>query len=60
MCYNAKRVMTAKENMEMGVGVEEEEDVGEGKGESESDEEEDKPVRGPGLSVKAQGKCPVK
>ena len=52
MRYNAKRVMTAKENMEMGVG--------EGKGESESDEEEDKPVRGPGLSVKAQGKCPVK
>ena len=56
VCYDAKRIMMVKENM----GVEEEEDVGEGEGESESDEEEDKPIHGPGLSVKVQGKHPAK
>ena len=39
---------------------EEDKDGGESDGESESDEEDDEPVHGPGLSVKAQGKRPVK
>ena len=38
--------------------VVEEED--EGKGEGESDDEGDEPIRGPGLSVKAQDKHPAK
>ena len=50
--YDAKRVMTVREK------VVEEED--EGKGEAESDDEGDEPIRGPGLSVKAQGKHPAK
>ena len=48
--YNAKRVVTARENV-----VEEEDEDG-----GELDEEDDKPVCGPGLSVKAQGKQPAK
>ena len=56
--YNAKRVMTVRQE------VVEEEDKdggeGEGEGESESDEEDDEPVCGPGLSAKAQGKHPAK
>ena len=60
--YDAKRAMMVKENvgMEKGVGVEEEEDVGKGEGESKLEEEEDEPMCGFGLSVKAQGKHPVK
>ena len=54
--YNAKRVMTARQE----VVVEEDKDGGEGEGESESDEEDDKPVHGPVLSAKAQGKRPAK
>ena len=54
--YDAKRVVTSRRE----AVEEEDKDGGEGDGESESDEEEDKPVRGPGLSAKAQGKRPVK
>ena len=50
--YNAKRVLMVREM------VVEEED--EGKGEGESDDEGDEPIRGPGLSVKAQDKHPAK
>ena len=39
---------------------EEDKDGGKSDGESESDEEDDEPVRGPGLSAKAQGKRPAK
>ena len=39
---------------------EEDKDGGEGDGESKLNEEDDEPVRGPGLSAKAQGKCPAK
>ena len=53
--YDAKRVVTSRRE-----AVEEDKDGGEGDGESESDEEEDEPVRGPGLSAKAQGKRPAK
>ena len=54
--YKTKRVMTARPE----VVEEEDKDGGEGEGESESDEEDNKPVRGPGLSAKAQGKRPAK
>ena len=54
--YNAKRVVTVRQEVE----EEEDKDGGEGKDESESDEEDDEPVRGPGLSAKAQGKHPAK
>ena len=55
-CYDAKKVvMSRREAVE-----EEDKDRGKGDGESESDEEDDKPVCGPGLSVKAQGKRPAK
>ena len=53
--YDAKRVVTVRQEV-----VEEDKDGGKGEGESELDEEEDKPVRGPGLSAKAQGKHPAK
>ena len=54
--YDAKRaVMSRREVVE-----EEDKDGGESDRESESDEEDDEPVRGPGLSAKAQGKRPVK
>ena len=39
---------------------EEDTDGGESDGESESDEEDEEPIRGPGLSAKAQGKRPAK
>ena len=55
-CYDAKRVMTSRQE----VVEEEDKDGGKGDVESESDEEDDKPVCGPGLSAKAQGKCPAK
>ena len=48
--------MTAREK----VVEDEDENEGEGEGESESDEEDNEPVGGPVLSVKAQGKRPVK
>ena len=54
--YDAKRIVTSRRE----VVEEEDKDGGDGEGESESDEEEDEPVRGPGLSVKAQGKRPAK
>ena len=54
--YDAKRVMTARQE----VVVEEDKDGGEGEGESELDKEDDEPIRGPGLSAKVQGKRPVK
>ena len=54
--YDAKRVVTSRRE----VVEEEDKDGGEGDGESELNEEDDEPVRGPGLSAKAQGKCPVK
>ena len=54
--YDTKRVVTLRRE----AVEEEDKDGGEGDGESESDEEDDKPVRGPGLSAKAQGKRPVK
>ena len=54
--YDAKRVMTVREK----VVEDEDEDGGEGEGDGESDEEDDEPVRGPGLSAKAQGKHPAK
>ena len=54
--YNAKRVVMAREK----VVEDKDEDGGEGEGESESDEEDDEPIRGPGLSVKVQGKRPAK
>ena len=54
--YNVKRAVTVRQK----VAEEENEDGGDGEGESESEEEEDKPVRGFGLSVKAQGKHPAK
>ena len=54
--YDAKRaVMSRREVVE-----EEDKDGGESDGESESDEKDDEPVRGPGLSAKAQGKRPAK
>ena len=53
--YNVKRVVMARQEV-----VEEDKDGGKGKGESELDEEDDEPVRGPVLSVKAQGKHPEK
>ena len=56
MCYDAKRVVTARQE----VVEEEDKDGGEDEGESESDEEDDEPVHGPGLSVKVQGKHPAK
>ena len=40
--------------------VVEDKDGGKGEDESKSDEKDDEPVRGPVLSVKAQGKCPAK
>ena len=54
--YDAKRVMTSRQE----VVEEEDREGGEGEGESKSDEEDDDPVRGPGLSAKAQGKRPAK
>ena len=54
--YDAKRVVTSRRE----AVEEEDKDGGEGDGESESDEEEDEPIRGPGLSAKAQGKHPAK
>ena len=54
--YNAKRAVAVRKN----VGVEEEEDEGEGEGENESEEEDNEPMDQFGLSVKVQGKCPVK
>ena len=54
--YDVKRVMTARQE----VVEEEDKDGGEGEGESKSDEEDNEPIRGPGLSVKVQGKHPVK
>ena len=54
--YDAKRIVTSRQE----VVEEEDKDGGEGEGESESDEEDDEPVRGPGLSAKAQGKHPAK
>ena len=51
-----KRVMTVREK----VVEDEDEDGGEGEGDGKLDEEDDEPVRGPGLSAKAQGKRPVK
>ena len=56
VCYNAKRVVTARQE----VVEKEDKDGGEGEGESKSDEEDDEPIHGPVLSVKAQGKRPVK
>ena len=50
--YDAKGVVTARQEVE----EEEDKDGGKGEGESESDEEDDEPV----LSVKVQGKHPVK
>ena len=53
--YNAKRVVTARQE------VVEDKDGSEGEDESEPDEEEeDEPIRGPVLSAKAQGKRPAK
>ena len=54
--YDTKRVVTVRQEV---VEVEDK-DGGEGEGESKSDEEDDKPLCGPGLSVKVQGKCPAK
>ena len=54
--YNVKRAVTSRRE----VVEEEDKDGGESDGESKSDEEDDEPVRGPGLSAKAQGKCPAK
>ena len=54
--YNAKRVMTVRQE----VMEEEDRDGDEGEGESKLDEEDDKPIRGPVLLVKAQGKHPAK
>ena len=54
--YDAKRIVTSRRE----VVEEEDKDGGDGEGESESDEEDDEPVRGPGLSAKAQGKRPAK
>ena len=52
--YDAKRVVTARQE------VVEDKDGSEGEDEHESDEEDDEPIRGPVLSVKAQGKHPAK
>ena len=54
VCYDAKRVVMARQE------VVKDKDGSEGEDESESDEEEDEPVRGPVLSAKAQGKRPAK
>ena len=54
--YDAKRVMTVRQE----VVVEEDKDGGKGEGESKSDEEDDEPICGPVLSAKAQGKRPAK
>ena len=54
--YDVKRAMTSRRE----VVEEEDTDGGESDGESESDEEDDEPIRGPGLSAKAQGKRPAK
>ena len=54
--YDAKRAVTSRRE----VVEEEDKDGGESDGESELDEEDDKPVRGPGLLAKAQGKHPAK
>ena len=54
--YDAKRAVTSRQEVE----EEEDKDGGESDRESESDEEDDKPVHGPGLSAKAQGKHPAK
>ena len=54
--YDVKRVVTVRQEVE----EEEDKDGGEGKGESKSDEEDNEPIRGPGLSVKVQGKRRVK
>ena len=54
--YDAKRTVTSRRE----VVEEGDKDGGDGEGESESDEEDDEPVRGPGLSAKAQGKRPAK
>ena len=54
--YDAKRVVTSRRE----AVEEEDKDGGEGDGESELEEEEDEPVRGPGVSAKAQGKRPAK
>ena len=56
LCYDAKRVVSARQE----VVEEEDKDGGEGESESKSDEEDDEPVRGPVLSTKAQGKRPAK
>ena len=55
--YDAKRVMTLRREV---VEEEEDKDGGEGDGESKLDDDDDEPIRGPGLSEKAQGKHPVK
>ena len=54
--YDAKRAVTSRRE----VVEEEDKDGGKSNGESESDEEDNEPIHGPGLSAKAQGKCPVK
>ena len=54
--YDAKRIVTSRQEVE----EEEDKDGGEGEGESKLDEEDDEPVRGPGLSAKVQGKRPAK
>ena len=57
--YDAKRVMTARQEV-----MEEDKDGNEGENEEEEDEEEDEdedePVRSSGLSAKAKGKRPAK
>ena len=54
--YDAKRVVTVREK----VVEDGDEDGGKGEGDGKLDEEDDEPIRGPGLSAKAQGKRPVK
>ena len=54
--YDSKRAMMSRRE----VVEEEDKDGGESDGESKSDEEDNEPICGPGLSVKAQGKRPVK
>ena len=54
--YDAKRAVSVRQE----VVVEEDKAGSEGEGESELDDKDDKPVRGPVLSAKVQGKRPVK